>query len=255
VVRYHPMNKSLIIEQISVNVDGKQVVDKLSLEVKSGSLHVLMGPNGSGKSSLAYALAGHPEYEIEKNGVGRLSLNGADLLTLSADERARAGLFLAFQYPVAIPGLLVWKFLYEAYKLQHGGQDRLRALAFKQWLQKLAIDYSVKVELLERSLNEGFSGGEKKKLEILQMAVLAPRFAIIDEVDSGLDLDAVKEVAAGIERIRKQHGTGILLITHYQRLLKYLQVDWVHVMMKGRLVAQGGQEVLDRLEERGYKGF
>lgn len=249
------MKSGLSIANLSVTVAEKKVVDDVSFEIEPGSLHVLMGPNGSGKSSLAYALAGHPEYEVELNEVSRLTLNGQDLIKMSADERARMGLFLAFQYPVAIPGLLVWKFLYEAYKVHHVGKDRLRALAFKQWLQKLTMDYSVKADLLERSLNDGFSGGEKKKLEILQMAVLAPKYAIIDEVDSGLDLDAVKEVAAGIERIRQQHGTGILLITHYQRLLKYLKVDQVHVMMKGQLVVQGGQEVLDQLEEKGYKGF
>ena len=249
------MKTGLILDNTSVSVGGKKVVDNLSLRIQPGTLHVLMGPNGSGKSSLAYALAGHPEYEIKLNQTGRLTLNGADLLTMSADERARAGLFLAFQYPVAIPGLLVWRFLFEAYKLQQSGRDRMRALAFKQWLQKLAIKHSVKADLLDRSLNEGFSGGEKKKLEILQMAVLAPKYAVIDEVDSGLDLDAVKEVAVGIERVRLFHKTGILLITHYQRLLKYLQVDHVHVMMKGRLVVEGRQEVLDRLEERGYKGF
>lgn len=249
------MNKGLILNNVSVSIDDKKVVDNLSLKIQPGLLHVLMGPNGSGKSSLAFALAGHPEYELKLNKTGRSTLNGADLSTMSADERALAGLFLAFQYPVAIPGLLVWKFLFEAYKLQHAGQDRMRALAFKQWLQKLATEYSVKADLLNRSLNDGFSGGEKKKLEILQMAVLAPKYAVIDEVDSGLDLDAVKEVAVGIERVRLQHKTGILLITHYQRLLKYLQVDRVHVMLKGRLVAEGGQEVLDRLEERGYKGF
>ena len=217
------------------------------MTIRPGEVHAIMGKNGSGKSSLSNALAGHPAYEISS---GTASLDGKDLLEMSADERSRAGLFLAFQYPVAIPGVTVANFMRTALKA-HRGKDAdmtdFRKL-FRAEMKKLGVA----PDFATRYLNDGFSGGEKKRIEILQMAMLSPKVAILDETDSGLDIDALKTVAEGINRFHSNQ-TGILLVTHYQRLLDHVKPDFVHVMIGGRLVKSGGPELALKLEERGYE--
>lgn len=265
------------IEDLRVVVGAKKVVRGVSLKVAPGEIQAIMGPNGSGKSSLAYALAGHPSYGVK----GKVEIDGADLLVLSPDERAKAGFFLAFQYPVEVAGVKVGRFLWQAYQARFGeevlrqsgalhdsrsaqddradlkslsAQSRIRsALEFKNHVEGLADELEVDREFLSRGLNEGFSGGEKKRLEILQMAVLEPKYAVLDETDSGLDIDAIKAVASGVRKIVSKYNTGVVVITHYQRVLKYLQPDKVHVMVEGKIVESGGGEVAERLEKKGYQ--
>ncbi|HWR82374.1 MAG TPA: Fe-S cluster assembly ATPase SufC [Candidatus Deferrimicrobium sp.] len=236
----------LELRDVHVQVEGKEVVSGVSLRLLPGETHAIMGPNGSGKSSLSNALMGHPDYGIVK---GEVRLDGQDVLSLSADERSRAGMFLAFQYPLAIPGVTVANFLRAALKAHRGkGADMsdFRKLFVKE-LEALSIDRT----FATRYLNEGFSGGEKKRVEILQMAMLNPRVALLDETDSGLDIDALKTVAHGINRFHNDRN-GILLVTHYQRLLNYVKPDYVHVMIRGRFVKSGGAELALELEEQGY---
>jgi len=231
---------------IHVEIEGKEVVKGVTLEIKPGEKHAIMGPNGSGKSSLANALAGHPNYRITS---GQAYLAGKNLLELDATERARAGLFLAFQYPLAIPGVTVANFLRTAIKASGGDEERLKNFR-KELLEKfklLDIDHS----FAARYLNDGFSGGEKKRIEILQMAMLKPLVAILDETDSGLDIDALKIVSHGINTFAHKDG-GVLLVTHYQRILNYVKPDRIHVMMDGRIVRSGGPELALQLEEQGY---
>ncbi len=231
---------------IHVEVEGKEVVAGVSLAIKPGEVHAIMGPNGSGKSSLSQALMGHPSYAITE---GKASLAGEDLLDMAPDERSRAGLFLAFQYPMAIPGVTVANFLRAALQ-SHRGKDAdmsdFRKL-LKSEMDALSIDHS----FATRYLNDGFSGGEKKRIEILQMAILNPRMAILDETDSGLDIDALKTVAGGINRFHNDKN-GVLLVTHYQRLLNYVKPDFVHIMMNGNIVKSGGADLALKLEEQGY---
>jgi len=239
-------NPLLDFRDIHVEVEGKEVIRGVSLRVYSGQIHAIMGPNGSGKSSLSNALMGHPDYSIIK---GEAYLDGQNLLKMSADERSHAGLFLAFQYPLAIPGVTVANFLRTALK-SHRGKDAdmsdFRKIFLKQ-MDALSIDRS----FATRYLNEGFSGGEKKKVEILQMAMLNPKIALLDETDSGLDIDALKIVSNEINRFHNDNN-GILLVTHYQRLLNYVKPHHVHVMISGRLVKSGGPELALQLEEKGY---
>ena len=244
---------ALTIRNLQVLVETTPILKGVSLEARSGELHAIMGPNGSGKSTLAQTLAGHPHYTVT---AGVVSLDGLDLLALSPDERANAGLFLAFQYPSEVAGVRVQNFLKIAYQQRFAKQPEKHfksVLEFRKHLEALAEKLGVKKELLSRGLNEGFSGGEKKRLEILQMALLEPKIAILDETDSGLDVDAVRAVAEGVGHIVASQNTGVIIITHYQRILKYLEPDFVHVMRDGRIVESGGKELVGKIEEKGYK--
>jgi Fe-S cluster assembly ATP-binding protein len=254
------MSKSLQIRDLQVSVVNQQTEERtailkgVSLEVKPGEVHAIMGPNGSGKSTLAYTLAGHPFYEVE--GKSEVMLDGENILEKSPDERAAAGLFLAFQYPVEVTGVKVQNFLRLAYNARFANEPSKlfpTVLAFRKHLESLATELKVNPELLKRGLNEGFSGGEKKRVEILQMAVLEPKFAILDETDSGLDVDAMKAVAEGVKKIIEKNKTGVVVITHYQRILKYLQPDFVHVMKAGKIIQSGGKELAAKLEAEGYE--
>ena len=233
-------------KNIHVEVEGKEVVRGVSLRMNAGETHAIMGPNGSGKSSLSNALMGHPSYKISK---GEAWLNGKSILDMEADERSRAGLFLAFQYPLAIPGVSVANFLRAAVRSHRGeGADMSD---FRSLLKKQMAALSVDPSFATRYLNDGFSGGEKKRVEILQMAMLNPRVALLDETDSGLDIDALKTVADGINRFHNENNS-MLLVTHYQRLLNYIKPDFVHVMVNGKLVKTGGPELALKLEDEGY---
>lgn len=255
---------ALRLRQLHVSVVNQQtdartpILKGVNLTVKPGELHAIMGPNGSGKSTLAYTLAGHPFYEVDQPVAHQteLELDGVDLLAKSPDERAAAGLFLAFQYPVEVPGVKVQNFLRLAYNARFADQPAKHfptVLAFRKHLENLARELQINPELLRRGLNEGFSGGEKKRVEILQMAVLEPKYAILDETDSGLDVDAIKAVAEGVRRIRQKYHTGMVVITHYQRILQYLQPDFVHVMKDGLIVKSGGPELAAELEAAGFR--
>lgn len=249
------MKKQLKISDLKVKIDGKSILKGVSLDVKPGEIHAIMGPNGSGKSTMAASLAGHPDYEVKG---GSVKLGDEELFELSPDERAQHGLFLAFQYPVEVPGVRVQNFLKLAYEARFADQPKKlfkKALAFRKHLQGLADELKIDRGFLTRGLNEGFSGGEKKQLEILQMALLEPEYAILDETDSGLDIDAIKKVSAGVNKIIKKHKTGVIVITHYQRILDYLKPDFVHVMIKGKIVERGGASLVHKLEERGYTDF
>ncbi len=236
--------------------DGTPIVRGVDLAVDTNEVHAIMGPNGSGKSTLAYALMGHPAYEITE---GQILLDGEDVTELEADERAQRGLFLAFQYPHAIPGVTVTNFLRSAInavrKARNGGEDDpIPVKEFRTELLAAMDRLRVPRELAQRYLNDGFSGGEKKRVEILQMAMLKPRIAVLDETDSGLDIDALKIVAEGVQSLIGP-DMGALVITHYQRMLNYIQPDFVHVFVDGRIVAEGGPELAERLEAEGYEAF
>ena len=240
----------LEIDNLHVEVDGKQILNGLTLTVPAGEVHAIMGPNGSGKSTLSYALAGRDGYEVTEGGA---ALEGDDLLDLEPEERAALGLFLAFQYPVEIPGVAGMTFVKTAVNAvrQARGEDELSALDFLKLVRARCKDLGVDEAMLKRPVNAGFSGGEKKRNEVLQMALLEPRFCILDETDSGLDIDALKVVADGVNRLRAP-DRGMLVITHYQRLLDYIRPDRVHVLAKGRIVRSGGPELALELEEKGY---
>jgi Fe-S cluster assembly ATP-binding protein len=241
---------TLEIRDLRVAVDDKQILNGVDLTVSSGETHAIMGPNGSGKSTLAYALAGHPKYTITG---GQVRLDGEDLLDMTVDERARAGLFLAMQYPVEVPGVSVSNFLRSAVTAVRGEAPKLRQFAkeLSGGMDALAIDAA----FANRNLNEGFSGGEKKRHEILQLELLKPKIAVLDETDSGLDVDALRVVSEGINRFRASGDTGVLLITHYTRILRYVRPEFVHVFAGGRIVEEGGPELADRLEDEGYERY
>jgi Fe-S cluster assembly ATP-binding protein len=247
---------TLEIRDLHVSVDGgtadgaKEILRGVDLTVKAGETHALMGPNGSGKSTLAYAIAGHPKYTVTS---GSVTLDGEDVLAMKVDERARAGLFLAMQYPVEVPGVSVSNFLRTAMTAVRGEAPKLRDFAkeMKGAMAALQIDDA----FAQRNLNEGFSGGEKKRHEILQLELLKPKIAVLDETDSGLDVDALKVVSEGVNRFGAAGDTGVLLITHYTRILRYVKPDFVHVFAAGRIVAEGGPELADLLENEGYEKF
>ena len=240
----------LEIRDLHATVDGKEILRGISLTVNKGEVHAIMGPNGSGKSTLAKVLAGHPAYEVTK---GEVLFEGRNLLELAPDERAREGVFLAFQYPVEVPGVSNAQFLRLAYneKQKHQGEEELDPLEFKDLLKEKAKIVEMEASFMSRSVNEGFSGGEKKRNEILQMAVLEPKLAVLDETDSGLDIDALRIVSKGVNAMRNA-DRAIIVVTHYQRLLNYIVPDFVHVLVDGRIVRSGGAELALELEEKGY---
>ncbi len=240
----------LEVKDLYVSIDGKVILKGLNLQIKKGEVHAIMGPNGSGKSTLAKVLAGHPSYEVTK---GEILYEGKDLLDLEPDERAREGVFMAFQYPVEVPGVSNSQFLRLAYneKMKHTGGEELDPLEFNDLLKEKAKIVDMDQEFFKRSVNQGFSGGEKKRNEILQMAVLGPKLAVLDETDSGLDIDALRIVAEGVN-VLKSEENAIILVTHYQRLLNYIIPDYVHVLSDGKIVKEGGKELALELEERGY---
>jgi Fe-S cluster assembly ATP-binding protein len=237
---------------VSVDTDGglREILRGVNLDLNSGETHAVMGPNGSGKSTLAYTIAGHPRYQVTS---GSITLDGQDVLAMSVDERARAGLFLAMQYPAEVPGITVSNFLRTAKTAVSGEAPALRTWVkeMRESMTNLRMDSSFS----ERNVNEGFSGGEKKRHEILQLELLKPRFAVLDETDSGLDVDALKIVSEGVNRALGSSDLGVLLITHYTRILRYIQPQFVHVMISGRIVEEGGAELADRLENEGYDRF
>lgn len=240
----------LEIKDLFVSVAGKQIIRGLNLNIKAGEIHAIMGQNGSGKSTLAYALSGHSEYEITQ---GEMLFDGADLSALLPEERARAGIFLAFQYPIEIPGvnnIYLLKAAVNAIRA-HRGEKEVDAVEFLALIKDKMKLVDMKEDLLERSVNEGFSGGEKKRNEIFQMAVLEPRLAILDEIDSGLDIDALKSVADGLNKLRNAQRS-LIIITHYQRLLNYVKPDHVHIVSQGKIVKSGDHNLALQLEEHGY---
>ena len=240
----------LEVKDLYVAIDGKTILKGLNLQVKKGEVHAIMGPNGSGKSTLAKVLAGHPSYEVKK---GDIIYEGKDLLDLDPDERAREGVFMAFQYPVEVPGVSNSQFLRLAYneKMKHIDGEELDPLEFNDLLKEKAKIVEMSSDFFKRSVNEGFSGGEKKRNEILQMAVLEPKLALLDETDSGLDIDALRVVANGVNQL-KSGDNAVVLVTHYQRLLEYIVPDFVHVLAGGKIVKEGGKELALELEEKGY---
>ncbi len=240
----------LDIKNLQVRAEGKQILKGIDLHVNAGEVHAIMGPNGSGKSTLARALAGHPEYEVT---AGEVTYDGKDLLDMDPDERARDGVFMAFQYPVEIAGVNNAYFLKAAVnaKRKHEGLPELDAMEFMQLIKEKSKLLDIDQSMLSRAVNEGFSGGEKKRNEIFQMALLEPRLAILDETDSGLDIDALKLVAAGVNAMRDPKR-AIIVVTHYQRLLDYIVPDFVHVLSAGRIVKSGGKELALELEKKGY---
>ena len=245
---------TLDIKDLHVTVDTedgpKSILNGVNLTVKSGETHAIMGPNGSGKSTLAYSIAGHPKYNITG---GSVTLDGVDVLTMTVDERARAGLFLAMQYPVEVPGVSVSNFLRTAKTAIDGEAPKLRTWVkdVNEAMDKVHMDR----DFATRNVNEGFSGGEKKRHEIVQMELLDPKFAILDETDSGLDIDALKIVSEGVNRFREKADKGVLLITHYTRILRYIKPDYVHVFVAGRIAEEGGPELAEELEANGYDKY
>ncbi|MBF4569329.1 Fe-S cluster assembly ATPase SufC [Plantibacter sp. VKM Ac-2880] len=244
----------LEIRDLHVSVETEQgtkpILRGVDLTIRKGETHAIMGPNGSGKSTLAYTIAGHPKYTVDS---GSITLDGEDVLAMSVDERARAGLFLAMQYPVEIPGVTVTNFLRTAKTAVDG-----EAPAIRGWIKDVRESMSnlrMEPAFAERNVNEGFSGGEKKRHEILQLELLKPQFAVLDETDSGLDVDALKIVSEGVNRAKENTGLGVLLITHYTRILRYIKPDFVHVFVAGKIAEQGGPELADRLENEGYDRF
>lgn len=248
------MTTALEIRNLHAKVADQPILKGIDLTIKAGETHALMGPNGSGKSTLAYTLAGHPSYEPT---AGQVIFGGEDLFEMEADERSRAGLFLAFQYPASVPGVTLAKFLRQTINSRRQGENPedkgISIPAFRRLLKEKMDMLGIDHKFAGRYLNEGFSGGEKKRVEILQMAVVEPKIAIMDETDSGLDIDALRIVSEGANRLREEMNMGALVITHYQRILNYIKPDYVHIMLNGRIVESGGPELAHMLEEQGYE--
>jgi len=242
------MSTKFVIDGLKAEIEGKEILKGINLEIKGGEIHAIMGPNGTGKSTLASALMGHPKYEVT---AGAVSLDGEDVLEMEVDERARAGMFLAMQYPSEIPGVTNSDFLRSAINARREEGNEISLIKFIRQMEAKMKDLEMNPEFAHRYLNEGFSGGEKKRNEILQMMLLDPKLVILDEIDSGLDIDALRIVANGVNAMRSE-DRGFLIITHYQRLLDYITPDYVHVMMQGRIVKSGGPELAQRLEKDGY---
>lgn len=246
----------LVIKDLHVEIEGKEIVKGVNLTIKEGEIHALMGPNGSGKTSMAYVLMGHPKYKVTK---GEILFNGQNILSLSPDKRAKLGLFLGFQYPVEVSGVSLSNFLRTVYMSTNGqkkkdvGEEVLSILEFREFLKQKLRELQMDESFANRYLNEGFSGGEKKRAEVLQMSILKPKIAIIDEADSGADVDALKLIANGISDVNKTDNTGILLITHYNRILHHLTPHYVHVMINGKIVKSGDKKLADEIEEKGYE--
>ena len=240
---------TLEIKDLHVEIDGKEILKGVNLTINTNEVHAIMGPNGTGKSTLASAIMGHPKYEVTS---GQVLLDGEDVLEMEVDERAQAGLFLAMQYPSEIAGVTNADFLRSAINARREEGDEISLMKFIRELDKTMEFLEMPEEMAQRYLNEGFSGGEKKRNEILQMMMIKPTFGILDEIDSGLDIDALKVVSKGINEMRGE-GLGCLMITHYQRLLNYITPDYVHVMMQGKVVKSGGQELAQKLEAEGYE--
>ncbi|ASE34755.1 Fe-S cluster assembly ATPase SufC [Mammaliicoccus sciuri] len=243
------MASILEIKDLHVEIEGKKILKGVDLTIKQGEIHAIMGPNGTGKSTLSSAIMGHPSYEVTQ---GEVLLDGENVLEMEVDERAQAGLFLAMQYPSEISGVTNADFLRSAINAKREEGDEINLMQFIKQLDKQMDLLEMDQDMAQRYLNEGFSGGEKKRNEILQLMMLEPKFAILDEIDSGLDIDALKVVSKGINKMRGE-DFGCLIITHYQRLLNYITPDFVHVMMQGRVVKSGGEELAKRLEEEGYE--
>ena len=248
------MNPLLEIKHLHASVGGKEILSGVDLTIAPGEIHAVMGPNGSGKSTLAYVLAGRPGYEVTR---GEILFRGRDLLAMSPEERAREGVFLAFQYPVEIPGVSNIYFLKAAVNAvrKHRGLPEYDAMEFLALVKQRAKIVEIDEELIKRPVNEGFSGGEKKRNEIFQMAMLEPVLAVLDETDSGLDIDALRVVSEGVNRYRANGDRGVLLITHYTRILRYITPDFVHVFVDGRIAEEGGPELADQLEAEGYDKY
>ncbi len=242
----------LDIIDLHVEVDGKEIIKGVTLQFISGKIHALMGPNGSGKSTLANAIMGHPKYKITG---GKILLDGVDITILKADERARKGLFLSFQYPPEIPGLTISNFMRTAVNNLRREEERYSVVDFHKLLKETMKRLKIDPAFVGRSLNEGFSGGEKKRMEMLQLLLLQPKYALLDETDSGLDVDAIKTVAEGIIEAHRQKEMGLIVITHYHRFLEYLRPDAVSVLVQGKIVAQGGTEIAARIEKEGFSSF
>ena len=244
------MNEILSVRNLHVSIGEQEILRGVDLTVNAGEIHAIMGPNGSGKSTLANSLAGRPEYVVTS---GEVLYQGQDLLLLEPEDRARAGVFLAFQYPLELPGVRAWQFLKAAIdaRRHYNGEEDMTAREFDRLLRDKIAMVEIDPDLAKRNVNEGFSGGEKKRNEILQMAMLEPKLALLDETDSGLDIDALRIVAEGINKLRNPEN-AVVLVTHYQRILNYITPDYVHVLLDGRIVRSGGPELAHELEEKGY---
>ena len=240
--------KTLEIKNLHAEIDGKKILKGINLTMRTGEIHALMGPNGSGKSTLANVLAGHPDYTVTE---GEIFLDREDLLKENASERSKKGIFLAFQTPVEIPGITIGKYLKRIMEVRLKEEERMDVAAFIKELRSTLSMVGLSKDFINRYLNEGFSGGEKKRMELAQMILLKPSFAILDELDSGLDIDALRSVASGIDTLRGE-AFGSLIITHYQRIMDYIKPDFVHILYQGRIVESGGRDLVDRLEETGY---
>ena len=243
----------LSIKDLSVSIENKKILNNFSMKIKDGEIHAIMGPNGSGKSTLANVLAGKEDYNILN---GTINFKNVNLLDFNIEERSQLGMFLAFQYPIEIPGVNITPFLKASLnsKLKHEGRPEVDPLSFAKDLKQISSELGIPSEMLSRSVNEGFSGGEKKRYEILQMSILKPSLSILDETDSGLDIDALKIVADGVNTLRDKNNS-FLIITHYQRLLDYIKPDFVHVLMNGKIVKSGGPDLALELEKKGYENF